>query len=125
MEVLFCIVYISLCVGFGTGMVSGYVLALCILCRNSRRFDRAVETGRVSSFEVCQESSSTSGYRAGAICGVSTYLTSFSSVYHSRSDCGKLKAAKTVGKFLPCMECGHNKPSMFFQDRVPQAVKRK
>ena len=39
----------------------------------------------------------------------------------------KLKAAKTVGKFLPCMECGYDKPSMFFEGRgrEPQPVKRK
>ena len=46
-------------------------------------------------------------------------------MYHSRRDCGKLKAAKTVGKFLPCMECGRDEPPRFYENRIPQPVKRK
>ena len=57
--------------------------------------------------------------------GSITYLTGFGSVYHSRRDCGKLKAAKTVGKFLPCMECGRDEPPRFYENRIPQPVKRK
>ena len=77
------------------------------------------------SFLMRCSSSRVSHNVANKIGGGSTYLTGFGSVYHSRRDCGKLKAAKTVGKFLPCMECGYDKPSMFFEDRVPQPVKRK
>ena len=76
-------------------------------------------------FPVLHTSSRVRHNVADKIGGGSTDLTGFGSVYHSRRDCGKLKAAKTVGRFLPCMECGYDKPSMFFEDRVPQPVKRK
>ena len=126
-------------VGFGTGVLIGYLLAYWSMngqtgcLEEPMRIDRAMETEGISttsqsyefSHEVASSSSRVSHNVANKIGGGSTYLTGFGSVYHSRRDCGKLKAAKTVGKFLPCMECGYDKPSMFFEDRVPQLVKRK
>ena len=140
MEVLFWIVCVSMLVGFGTGVVTGYLLAwwsgqgsstpeepMCV--------DRGVETEGTTttsqSFEFSHaemaSSSSFSHKVANKIGdgGSVTYLTGFGSVYHSRRDCGKLKAAKTVGKFLPCMECGQEAPPKFYENRIPQPVKRK
>ena len=75
-------------------------------------------------FSQREESSSTSYSSTARVTG-ETFVTPYGSVYHSRRNCGKLKAAKTVGKFLPCMECGYDQPPTFFEDRLPQPVKRK
>ena len=141
MEILFWIVCVSMLVGFGTGVLIGYLLAYWSMngqtgCpEQPMRVDRAMETEGVSttsqSFEFSHaemaSSSSFSHKVANKIGdgGSITYLTGFGSVYHSRRDCGKLKAAKTVGKFLPCMECGRDEPPRFYENRIPQPVKRK
>ena len=122
-------------VGFGTGVLIGYLLAYWSMSGQTgcpeEPMRRAMETEGISttsqsyefSHEVASPSSRVSHNAADKIGGGSTFLTGFGSVYHSRRDCGKLKAAKTVGKFLPCTECGYDKPSMFFEDRVSQPVK--
>ena len=134
MAVLFWIVCVSVLVGFGTGVVTGYYLLAWWSGQGGStpeepmRVDRAMESEGISttsqsnefSHEVASSSSRVSHNVANKIGGGSTYLTGFGSVYHPRRDCGKLKAGKRVGKFLPCMECGYDKPSMFFEDRVPQ-----
>ena len=141
MEILFWIVCVSMPVGFGTGVLIGYLLAYWSMngqtgCpEEPMRVDRSMETEGVSttsqSFEFSHaemaSSSSFSHKVANKIGdgGSITYLTGFGSVYHSRRDCGKLKAAKTVGKFLPCMECGRDEPPRFYENRIPQPVKRK
>lgn len=98
--------------------------------------DRGVETERSTtssqSFEFSHaemSSSSSFSHRTANKIGDGeniTYVTGFGSVYHSRRDCGKLKAAKTVGKFLPCMECSRQEaPPKFYENKIPQPVKRK
>ena len=126
------IICLSALIGFAIGVVSGYVLATLGATNQktgvfSGKMDRAVETEGFSQtveFSQREESSSTSYSSSARVTG-ETFVTPFGSVYHSRRNCGKLKAAKTVGKFLPCMECGYNQPPTFFEDRLPQPVKRK
>ena len=122
MEVLFWIV--CMLVGFGTGVIAGFLLACCSMsgqtgCPEPERMDRAMETEGISSSSYefsCEASSSRVSHNvANKIGGGSTSRTGFGSVYHSRRDCGKLKATKTVGKFLPCVECGYDKPSVIFK----------
>ena len=132
MELLLMIICLSALIGFAIGVVSGYVLATLGTTNQktgvfSGRMDRAVETEGFSQtveFSQREESSSTSYSSSAPVTG-ETFVTPYGSVYHSRRNCGKLKAAKTVGKFLPCMECGYNQPPTFFEDRLPQPVKRK
>ena len=95
----------------------------------SSRKSFSVETERSTtfeSFEFSQSSSSVSHRTANKI-GENdvTFVTGFGSVYHSRRDCGKLRAAKTVGKFLPCRECNPEAPPKFYENKVPLPVKRK
>ena len=126
------IICFSALIGFAIGVVSGYMLATLGTTNQktgvfSGKMDRAVETEGFSQtveFSQREESSSTSYSSSARVTG-ETFVTPFGSVYHSRRNCGKLKAAKTVGKFLPCMECGYNQPPTFFEDRLPQPVKRK
>ena len=132
MELLLMIICLSAFIGFAIGVVSGYMLATLGTTNQktgvfSGKMDRAVETEGFSQtveFSQREESSSTSYSSSARVTG-ETFVTPFGSVYHSRRNCGKLKAAKTVGKFLPCMECGYNQPPTFFEDRLPQPVKRK
>ena len=132
MELLLMIICLSALIGFAFGVVSGYMLATLGTTNQktgvfSGKMDRAVETEGFSQtveFSQREESSSTSYSSSARVTG-EAFVTPFGSVYHSRRNCGKLKAAKTVGKFLPCMECGYNQPPTFFEDRLPQPVKRK
>ena len=132
MELLLMIICISALIGFAIGVASGYMLATLGTTNQktgvfSDKMDRAVETegfSRTVEFSQREESSSTSYSSSARVTG-EAFVTPYCSVYHSRRNCGKLKAAKTVGKFLPCMECGYNQPPTFFEDRVPQPVKRK
>jgi hypothetical protein len=132
MELLLMIICISALIGFAIGVASGYMLATLGTTNQktgvfSDKMDRAVETegfSRTVEFSQREESSSTSYSSSARVTG-ETFVTPYGSVYHSRRNCGKLKAAKTVGKFLPCMECGYNQPPTFFEDRLPQPVKRK
>ena len=132
MELLLMIICLSALIGFAIGVVSGYMLATLGTTNQktgvfSGKMDRAVETeGFSQTVEFSQrEESSLTSYSSSARVTGETFVTPFGSVYHSRRNCGKLKAAKTVGKFLPCMECGYNQPPTFFEDRLPQPVKRK
>ena len=126
------IICISALIGFAIGVASGYMLATLGATNQktgvfSDKMDRAVETegfSRTVEFSQREESSSTSYSSSARVTG-EAFVTPYGSVYHSRRNCGKLKAAKTVGKFLPCMECGYNQPPTFFEDRLPQPVKRK
>ena len=132
MELLLTIICISALIGFVIGVASGYMLATLGTTNqktgvSSDKMDRAVETegfSRTVEFSQREESSSTSYSSSARVTG-EAFVTPYGSVYHSRRNCGKLKAAKTVGKFLPCMECGYNQPPTFFEDRLPQPVKRK
>ena len=132
MELLLMIICISALIGFAIGVASGYMLATLGTTNQktgvfSDKMDRAVETegfSRTVEFSQREESSSTSYSSSARVTG-DAFVTPYGSVYHSRRNCGKLKAAKTVGKFLPCMECGYNQPPTFFEDRLPQPVKRK
>ena len=132
MELLLMIICISALIGFVIGVASGYMLATLGTTNQktgvfSDKMDRAVETegfSRTVEFSQREESSSTSYSSSARVTG-EAFVTPCGSVYHSRRNCGKLKAAKTVGKFLPCMECGYNQPPTFFEDRLPQPVKRK
>ena len=132
MELLIWIICISALIGLMIGVAAGYMLATLGTTNQktgvfSGKMDRAVETegfSRTVEFSQREESSSTSYSSSARVTG-ETFVTPFGSVYHSRRNCGKLKAAKTVGKFLPCMECGYNQPPTFFEDRLPQPVKRK
>ena len=129
---LLLIICISALIGFAIGVASGYMLATLGTTNQktgvfSDKMDRAVETegfSRTVEFSQREESSSTSYSSSARVTG-EAFVTPYGSVYHSRRNCGKLKAAKTVGKFLPCMECGYNQPPTFFEDRLPQPVKRK
>ena len=87
---------------------------------------REVTSTTFESFEFSPSSSSVSHRTANKI-GENdvTFVTGFGSVYHSRRDCGKLRAAKTVGKFLPCRECNPEAPPKFYENKVPLPVKRK
>ena len=84
------------------------------------------EVPHLSLLSFSQSSSSVSHRTANKI-GENdvTFVTGFGSVYHSRRDCGKLRAAKTVGKFLPCRECNPEAPPKFYENKVPLPVKRK
>ena len=132
MELLLLIICVSALVGFVTGVASGYMIATLGTTNqktgvSSDKMDRAVETegfSRTVEFSQREESSSTSYSSSARVTG-EAFVTPYGSVYHSRRNCGKLKAAKTVGKFLPCMECGYDQPPTFFEDRLPQPVKRK
>ena len=132
MELLLMIICLSALIGFAIGVASGYMLATLGTTNQktgvfSDKMDRAVETegfSRTVEFSQREESSSTSCSSSARVTG-EAFVTPYGSVYHSRRNCGKLKAAKTVGKFLPCMECGYNQPPTFFEDRLPQPVKRK
>ena len=132
MELFLMIICISALIGFAIGVASGYMLATLGTTNQktgvfSDKMDRAVETegfSRTVEFSQREESSSTSYSSSARVTG-EAFVTPYGSVYHSRRNCGKLKAAKTVGKFLPCMECGYNQPPTFFEDRLPQPVKRK
>ena len=132
MELLLMIICVSALIGFAIGVASGYMLATLGTTNQktgvfSDKMDRAVETegfSRTVEFSQREESSSTSYSSSARVTG-EAFVTPYGSVYHSRRNCGKLKAAKTVGKFLPCMECGYNQPPTFFEDRLPQPVKRK
>ena len=134
MEVLIWIVCISMLIGFSTGVITGYGLAWWSGQGTSTPeepmcFDKSVETERSTtfeSFEFSQSSSSVSHRTANKI-GENdvTFVTGFGSVYHSRRDCGKPRAAKTVGKFLPCRECNPEAPPKFYENKVPLPVKRK
>ena len=132
MELLLMIICLSALIGFAIGVASGYMLATLGTTNQktgvfSDKMDRAVETegfSRTVEFSQREESSSTSYSSSARVTG-EAFVTPYGSVYHSRRNCGKLKAAKTVGKFLPCMECGYNQPPTFFEDRLPQPVKRK
>ena len=126
------IIAVSALIGFAIGLVAGYMLATLGATNQkagvlSDKMDRGVETegfSRTVEFSQREESSSTSYSSSARVTG-ETFVTPYGSVYHSRRNCGKLKAAKTVGKFLPCMECGYDQPPTFFEDRLPQPVKRK
>ena len=139
MELLLMIICISALLGFVIGVASGYMLAtlgtmLATLGTtnqetgvSSDKMDRAVETeefSRTVEFSHLEKSSSSSHSSSARVTG-DTFLTPYGSVYHSRRNCGKLKAARSVGKFLPCMECGYDQPPTFYEDRKPQPVKRK
>ena len=132
MELLLMIICLSALIGFAIGVASGYMIATLGTTNQktgvfSDKMDRAVETegfSRTVEFSQREESSSTSYSSSARVTG-EAFVTPYGSVYHSRRNCGKLKAAKTVGKFLPCMECGYNQPPTFFEDRLPQPVKRK
>ena len=132
MELLIWIICISALIGLMIGVAAGYMLATLGTTNQktgvfSGKMDRAVETeefSRTVEFSQREESSSTSYSSTARVTG-ETFVTPYGSVYHSRRNCGKLKAAKTVGKFLPCMECGYDQPPTFFEDRLPQPVKRK
>ena len=133
------IIVVSALIGFAIGVVAGYMLATLGTTNQktgvfSDKKDRAVETEGISQsvrvlapleFSHQEKSSSTSSDSSTARVTGDNFVTPYGSVYHSRRNCGKLKAAKTVGKFLPCMECGYNQPPTFFEDRLPQPVKRK
>ena len=132
MEVLLVIIAISAVTGFAIGIAAGYMLATLgtttqLTGVSSEKMDRAVETEEFSqTVEFShQEKSSSTSYSSSARVTGETFLTPYGSVYHSRRNCGKLKAAKRVGKFLSCMECGEDLPPMFFADRLPQPVKRR
>ena len=126
------IIAVSALIGFAIGLVAGYMLATLGTTNQktgvlSDKMDRAVETEGFSGtveFSQREESSSTSYSSSARVTG-EAFVTPYGSVYHSRRNCGKLKAAKTVGKFLPYMECGYDQPPTFFEDRLPQPVKRK
>jgi len=132
MELLIWIICISALIGLMIGVAAGYMLATLGTTNQktgvfSGKMDRAVETeefSRTVEFSQREESSSTSYSSTARVTG-ETFVTPYGSVYHSIRNCGKLKAAKTVGKFLPCMECGYDQPPTFFEDRLPQPVKRK
>ena len=132
MELLLLIICVSALVGFVPGVASGYMIATLGTTNqktgvSSDKMDRAVETegfSRTVEFSQRVESSSTSYSSSARVTG-EAFVTPYGSVYHSRRKCGKLKAAKTVGKFLPCMECGYDQPPTFFEDRLPQPVKWK
>ena len=128
MEILFWIVCVSMLVPFGTGVLIGYLLVYWSMngqtgCpEEPMRVDRAMETEGTEgvsttsqSFEFSHaemaSSSSFSHKVANKIGdgGSITYLTGFGS----------------VGKFLPCMECGQDAPPRFYENRIPQPVKRK
>ena len=126
------IICISALIGFAVLVASGYMLATLGTTNQktgvfSDKMDRAVETeGFSQTVEFSQqEKSSSTSYSSSARVTGDTVLTPYGSVYHSRRNCGKLKAARSVGKFLPCMECGYDQPPTFFEDRLPQPVKRK
>ena len=132
MELLIWIICISALVGLMIGVAAGYMLATLGITNQktgvfSGKMDRAVETEEFSrTVELSQrEESSSTSYSSTARVTGETFVTPYGSVYHLRRNCGKLKAAKTVGKFLPCMECGYDQPPTFFEDRFPQPVKRK
>ena len=132
MEVLLVIIAISAVTGFAIGIAAGYMLATLgtttqLTGVSSEKMDRAVETEEFSqTVEFShQEKSSSTSYSSSARVTGETFLTPYGSVYHSRRNCGKLKAARKVGKFLPCVECGYDQPPTFFEDRLPQPVKRK
>ena len=132
MELLLLIICTPALIGFLIGVASGYMLATLDTSNQktgvfSDKVDRAVETegfSRTVEFSQQEKSSSTSYSSSARVTG-DTFVTPYGSVYHSRRNCGKLKAAQTVGKFLPCMECGYDQPPTFFEDRLPQPVKRK
>ena len=132
MELLLLIICTSALIGFVIGVASGYMLATLGTTNQktgvfSDKVDRAVETERFSrtvEFSQQEKSSSTSYSSSARVTG-DTFVTPNGSIYHSRRNCGKLKAAQTVGKFLPCMERGYDQPPTFFEDRLPQPVKRK
>ena len=132
MELLLTIICISALIGFVIGVASGYMLATLGTTNQetgvfSDKMDRAVETeefSRTVEFSHLEKSSSSSHSSSARVTG-DTFLTPYGSVYHSRRNCGKLKAARSVGKFLPCMECGYDQPPTFYEDRKPQPVKRK
>ena len=132
MELLLTIICISALIGFVIGVASGYMLATLGTTNQetgvfSDKMDRAVETeefSRTVEFSHLEKSSSSSHSSSARVTG-DTFLTPYGSVYHSRKNCGKLKAARSVGKFLPCMECGYDQPPTFYEDRKPQPVKRK
>ena len=132
MELLLTIICISALIGFVIGVASGYMLATLGTTNQetgvfSDKMDRAVETeefSRTVEFSHLEKSSSSSHSSSARVTG-DTFLTPYGSVYHSRRNCGKLKAARSVGKFLPCTECGYDQPPTFYEDRKPQPVKRK
>ena len=116
------IIAVSALIGFAIGLVAGYMLATLGTTNQ--------KAGVLSDKKDCgvsyQETSSSTNYSSSTVRVTGdTFVTPYGSVYHSRRNCGKLKAAKTVGKFLPCMECGYDQPPTFYEDRLPQPVKRK
>ena len=134
------IIAVSALIGFAIGVVAGYMLATLGTTNQkagvlSDKKDCGVETEGISqSVKVLlaplgvsyQETSSSTNYSSSTVRVTGdTFVTPYGSVYHSRRNCGKLKAAKTVGKFLPCMECGYDQPPTFYEDRLPKPVKRK
>ena len=133
MELLLAIICISALIGFAFGVAIGYLLASSGTTNQkpevfSDKKDREVDTEEFSRSVECsyeEKSSSTSYSSLTARVTGDTFVTPFDSVYHSRRNCGKLKAARNVGKFLPCMECGYDQPPTFYEDRLPQPVKRK
>ena len=133
------IIAVSALIGFAIGLVAGYGLATLGTTNQktgvlSDKKDCGVETEGISQsvkvlapLEVSyQETSSSTNYSSSTVRVTGdTFVTPHGSVYHSRRNCGKLKAARSVGKFLPCMECGYDQPPTFYEDRLPQPVKRK
>ena len=131
------IIAISALIGFAIGLVAGYMLATVGTTNQksgvlSDKKDCGVETEGISQsvkvpLEVSyQETSSSTNYSSSTVRVTGdTFVTPHGSVYHSRRNCGKLKAARSVGKFLPWMECGYEQPPTFYEDRLPQPVKRK
>ena len=128
MELLLTIICISALIGFVIGVASGYMLATLGTTNQktgvfSDKMDRAVETegfSRTVEFSQREESSSTSSSSSARVTG-EAFVTPYGSVYHSRRNCGKLKAAKTVGKFYLVWSAGmtNHQRSMKIVSRSP------
>ena len=133
------IIAVSALIGFAIGLVAGYALATSRTTNQkigvlSDKRDCGVETEEISQsvkvlalLEVSyQETSSSTNYSSSTVRVTGdTFVTLHGSVYHSRRNCGKLKAVRSVRKFLSCMECGCDQLPTFYEDRLPQPVKRK
>ena len=108
MELLLAIICISALVGFAFGVAIGYLLASSGTTNQkpeafSDKKDQEVETEEFSrsvTFSHQEKSSSTSYSSLTARVTGDTFVTTFGSFYFSRRNCGKLKAARKVGKFL-------------------------
>ena len=115
------IIAVSALIGFAIGLVAGYMLATLGTTNQkagvlSDKKDCGVETEGISQsvkvlapFGVSyQETSSSTNYSSSTVRVTGdTFVTPYGSVYHSRRNCGKLKAAKTmwinIYHFRPCL----------------------